>query len=232
MKSLLPYLILLLSLTCKLSYAQETNNAIKFVENKGQWHSNALFKAALKGGSLYLETNKLTFDLFDTKTFNRYIKAHHEKSSNRNFDSLNFHSYNVEFVGGNLAPLVAGKYETSTYYNYFLGNESSKWASNVKGYYQVDYKNIYDGIALSIYFSDDLKYDLIVSPKANTKDIKLKYNGVDALSLNKGQLHIKTSVNKIIEEKPFAYQLIEGEKKEVPCNYTLKNNRIGFEFSD
>ncbi|MFB0925589.1 MAG: hypothetical protein QMB65_09960, partial [Vicingaceae bacterium] len=166
----------------------------------------------------------------DTKTFGQYLKAHHEKSSNRVFDRLNWHAYNVVFVNGNLNPQLKGKYKTSEYYNYFLGNDKTKWASKAKAYYQVNYENIYDGISLNIYSADDLKYDLIVEPNANTKEIKLKYNGIEEMSLKKGQIHIKTSVNKIIEEKPYAYQYIDGEKQKIECNYTINNNTIGYEF--
>jgi gliding motility-associated-like protein len=227
MKLLLRSLTLLLVFTWSLSYA---GDGVKFIQNKGQWNNKVEFKADIKGGVLYLEKNKLTFDLFNPKTFNRYIRSHHEKSTHRNFNQLDCHSYHVEFVGGNLAPSISGKYKTPEYYNYFLGNDKSKWASNVYGYHQVDYKNIYTGISLTIYSSEDLKYDLIVNPLANVKDIQLKYNGVDAITLNNGQIHIKTSVNKIIEEKPYAYQYVNGEKQEVECNYTLKNNIIGFDF--
>ncbi|MDB4534461.1 PKD domain-containing protein, partial [Vicingaceae bacterium] len=227
MKFLFKHLIVLSLIVTKLSYA---GDGVKFIENKGQWNKNAFFKAEIKGGSIYLEKNKLTFDLFDAKTFNRYIKSHHQKSNNKSFDRLNWHAYNVEFVNGNLDPLMKGKYIASEYYNYFLGNDKSKWASKAKAYYQVNYENIYDGISLNIYSADDLKYDLIVEPNANIKDIELKYNGIEEMSLKKGQIHIKTSVNKIIEEKPYAYQFIDGKKQKVECNYTLKNNIIGYEF--
>ncbi|MFB0925588.1 MAG: hypothetical protein QMB65_09955, partial [Vicingaceae bacterium] len=47
MKSLYKYLTFLLIITSKLSLA---GDGVKFIENKGQWNSNALFKAELKGG--------------------------------------------------------------------------------------------------------------------------------------------------------------------------------------
>ena len=81
-----------------------------------------------------------------------------------------------------------------------------------------------------MYSTDNLKYDFIVKARANPNQIKLVYNGQNKLQLKKGQLHVTTSVNTIIEDKPYAYQLINGEKKQILCNYTLINNELGFEF--
>ncbi|MDB5263858.1 MAG: hypothetical protein JWQ14_3141, partial [Adhaeribacter sp.] len=40
-----------------------------------------------------------------------------------------------------------------------------------------------------------------------------------------------TSVNEITEERPYAYQEIAGEKKEIPCVFTLKDNVVGFKIT-
>ena len=57
-----------------------------------------------------------------------------------------------------------------TYNNYFIGNDSTKWARNCRIYQGVTYKNIYPGIDLR-YYTDNgkLKYDLIIHPGADPK---------------------------------------------------------------
>ncbi|MBA3971806.1 MAG: SBBP repeat-containing protein, partial [Bacteroidetes bacterium] len=45
-----------------------------------------------------------------------------------------------------------------------------------------------------------------------------------------GKLIIETNAGEVIEEKPYAYQLINGIKKEVACDYTFSNGVMSFSF--
>jgi len=208
----------------------KSNNEITFIQNKGQWHQNALYKAELKGGFLYLEQNRFTFDLYDTKKLEQLSHNHNADSRSLLSNTLNWHSYYVDFVGSNKNSKLIKKDSTFAYFNYFLGNDKSKWASDVRGFKQITYENIYNGIDLKIYSNDDLKYDFIVSPNANPASIRLKYSGADKIIVKNGRLIITTSVNTIIEEKPYTYQIINGKQVEVACNYVLKNNELSFGF--
>ncbi|PKP47133.1 MAG: hypothetical protein CVT95_06045 [Bacteroidetes bacterium HGW-Bacteroidetes-12] len=206
----------------------KSQESVSFLENKGQWHNNALFKAELKGGYLYLEQNRLTFNLYDTKKVEALSHNHNPTTPFSN--TLNWHAYSVDFVGGNLAPTIIKKDSTLAYFNYFLGNDKTKWATDVRGFKHITYQNIYNGIDFVIYSTEELKYDFIVHPNANPKNISLKYNGADKLEIKNGRLVISTSVNTITEEKPYAYQLVNGKKVEIACNYVLKNKQLSFEF--
>jgi hypothetical protein len=37
-------------------------------------------------------------------------------------------------------------------------------------------------------------------------------------------------VNTVTEQKPYAYQIIDGKQKEVACNFQLKDNVVSFVF--
>lgn len=203
---------------------------LTFIENKGQWQTNILLKSELRSGFVYLEKNQLTFDLYDVATVEKYAHHHNHYQLDEIPNKLNWHAYNVTFKGGNLNPTILKSEKVTAYFNYFLGNKPEKWASNVNGYKKITYQEVYAGIDFQMYSTDNLKYDFIVKAKANPNQIKLVYNGQQKLQLRKGQLYVYTSVNTVIEDKPYAYQLINGEKKQVACNYTLNNNELGFEF--
>ena len=80
-------------------------------------------------------------------------------------------------------------------------------------------ENIYDNIDLKMYSNDgNLKYDFIVKANADPQKIKLLYKWADKMYVSNGNLYVQTSVNTITEQKPFAYQIIDGQKKEVACN--------------
>ncbi len=214
------------------SFAQHSH--VEFKENKGQWKENILFKAQLPAGQIYLEQNKLTYQFYNEKDMVRMGDIHHGwiKNPMASDSILNLHAFEVEFVNA-LKAQTNPQHFCSDYENYFIGNDKSKWASEVKKYQDVAYQNLYQGIDLKLYSGDNngLKYDFIVAPDADATQIQIKYNGQDNISINKnGQLVIATSVNTLVEEKPYAYQLINGIQKEVKCNFKLVDNILSFDF--
>ena len=62
----------------------------EFVPNKGQFHENALYRANVPSGALFLEKNGLTFSFYDGAFFHN---IHHGES----VDSIHFHSYKISF---------------------------------------------------------------------------------------------------------------------------------------
>lgn len=225
------FIIKILSLfTFVNSFAQISH--VEFVENKGQWENNILYKAQIPGGSLYLENNKLTYQFLKEDDIIKIDDLHHGFVSNPTHQDsiINIHAFNVEFIDA-LTPIVSAKVPRTNYNNYFIGNDTSKWAGGVKKYEQIHYLNIYNKIGLKFYLKDNfLKYDFNVLPGGYPKDIKLNYKGVEGIFIKNENLYIQTSVNEIIEQKPYAYQIINGEEKEVKCKYVLENNTLSFSF--
>lgn len=214
-------------------FGQEHKSGYTFIENKNQWHSNVKFRADVKSGYFYLENDGFLFDLIDVKKADQYIKSHHDKTITRDFKDIDWHAYKVQFENSNSDVELIGSDESPAYYNYFVGNDKSKWAGNVKGFHTVNYKNVYDGIDARIYTQlFDLKYDFIVKQGSNPSQIQLNYKGVDKLAIKNERLHIYTSVNHVVEDKPFSYQLINGEVVEVLCHYHLDGNTLTFKFPE
>jgi hypothetical protein len=75
-----------------------------------------------------------------------------------------------------------------------------------------------------------LKYEFIVSPKADPEQIQLQYKGASDVYLQDGMLQVKTSVNTVTETKPYTYQPLNGQPKEVASKFVLKNNILHFQF--
>lgn len=205
---------------------------VEFVENKGQWEDNIIFKAKLPAGNIYLEQNEITYQFYDEVDIERMHAMHHQQIKNPKEEDylLNLHAFKLTFINASTESFISEK-PSKDYVNYYLGKDESKWASNVKKYGQVKYQNLYSGIDLKYYLKDHhLKYDFIVAPNANPQDIKIQYNGQDEILIEEGQLKIKTSVNELIDQKPYAYQIIRGKEKKVKCNFKLEGNVLSFDF--
>ncbi|GAB4254750.1 MAG: hypothetical protein Kow0079_11210 [Vicingaceae bacterium] len=213
------------------SFHLYSTNALKFIENKGQWDKNILLKAHLGNGALFLEKNKLTYNFYNANEY----KFHHfnlHKNNTKLENKLRFHAFNVEFLNCLKNPIINSSLPFPEYYNFIKGKNPDKWTSNVKAFEVVEYKELYNGIDLKLYsYLKSMKYDFIVKPNANVKDIQLKFKGIDEIFIDKnGFLNIITSVNTIQEQKPYAYQIINGKKIEVECKFNLKNNVVSFVF--
>jgi gliding motility-associated-like protein len=222
-----------------LSFSQNSN--LEFVENKGQWDNQIKFKGVLNNGAFFLQekgfsvvqhnADELAFLQqsnhanvnYTKKTLAKVISPEEDKGI-----TVHSHAYNVQFVNASI-PVISGDKPLASYNNYFLGNDPSKWKGNCSIYQAVTYKNIYPGIDVRYYTNEgQLKYDIVVNPGANLSSIAMKYDGVDGLEVKNEQLVIKTSVGNTGELAPYAYQIINGQKKTVDCRFKVVGNVVKF----
>ena len=225
------YLIVLIMFSITLGKSQTVKKPkntlgtiVRFTENKNQWESHIAFRAQLDGGAMFIERNgKLTFHQYDK---DYYASKHLGKTSDQQFK---FHAYQVNFIGSNTNTKISAANAFPDYENYFIGKNPLNWASQVHHYSEITINNLYNHIDV-IYKGgkQSLKYNFIVKPYGNLKNIQINYNGVKQLKLKNGALHVSTSLTESIEEKPFVYQVIQGDTIEIPSNFILQNNTISF----
>lgn len=234
MKSVIKYLSyqFLLVLCGTGAFGQNHVGGYQFVENKGQWPDQVTHKTDLRSGYLYLQKDGLVFDLYDAKMVNDYVNAHHNKSSRLGFDSLQWHSFKINFEGANDFDQVKtiSTNPTAHFNNYYLGDDPNNWGEKAYGYYEVGYKDVYPKIDFKIYSRlFDLKYDFIVNPGADPSSIKLRYEGPNKLDIKKGRLHVYTDVNHVIEDEPVVYQIVDGKRVLIESKYVLNGNVVSYD---
>lgn len=137
----------------------------------------------------------------------------------------------MKLVGANSHAAKKGLDELPGKVNYFLGNDSAKWRSNVATYAKVEYQGVYPGIDL-VYRGDqrELEYDFVVAPGANPSVISLDFQGADELDVDaQGDLVIQTAVGRILQlRQPLVYQEVAGARQRIPAVYIFNNNRVSF----
>ena len=207
----------------KTPHAHE-ESLIRFTENKHQWNEAVAYRAQLDGGALFIEkSGKLTYHLYDKDDFRgRHLGRTHS-------DNLKFHAYSVNFIGANNSPQTRAEIPSEDYVNYFIGKNSLQWATNVHHYKKIQVKNLYQNIdAEYTGGAQSIKYNFIVKPGGNPADVKVQYNSVESIKLKNNELHILTSVSESIEQKPFVYQVIDGDTIEIPSKFVLQGNIVSF----
>jgi uncharacterized protein (TIGR03437 family) len=130
---------------------------------------------------------------------------------------------------GARAPVAfEGLEKAESYSNYFIGNDPSKWVTDVPHYRKVRAREVYAGIDL-IYYGDagELEYDFVVRPGADPSLIHLAYEGADTLKTDKqGNLLIATRIGTLVQRRPLVYQEVDGQRREVRASYSIRGQRV------
>lgn len=201
-----------LSLLPVLAQALPQTAAMEFIENRGQWQGPFRYRAVSGNEAVYLSENSFTY-MLGAATNGDYAHAF-KHGEIKQPPLLKYHAYKVSFEGANASCRITGSKQQQHYYNYFLGQDSTRWQSGIHPYMALDYAGLYNGIDMHV--SSDrgsLKYEFIVAPGADLSQLRLRFEGQDALSVKEGNLVIGTSVGEVQEMKPYTYQVINGEKK-------------------
>lgn len=216
-------------LLCSPAVLKADDKPIEFVKNKGQWEGHFQYKATTKNSDIYLEPTGFTYAISDPANADKIYKCKHGLLQAP--QTLNFHAYKVQFEGANSSATIEEQKPQAHYYNYFLGNDPAKWATELHPYLAIDYKDIYSNIDLHVSSENaHLKYDFIVRAGGDAENIKLKYTGAENIKLKNNNLQIVTSVGTVEELKPYAYQYVNGQRKEVTCLYKLRGTTISYYF--
>ncbi|MEP1069032.1 MAG: PKD domain-containing protein, partial [Crocinitomicaceae bacterium] len=203
----------------------DSYEAARFIENKGQWNSNVLFRTELVDGAIFFEKNKLKYQFVDGNGF--YDALHGGESEY----TIKTHALEVDFVNASDEVKISRAVSFAQHnQSYFYGN--GKQASNVKFYQEVTYENLYEGITVVYHsFNDHLKYDVRVAQGADPNQFVMNYDGAEHIFIDEnGNLIIETTLSGIAEFAPYTYQIINGVETKVESRYVLNGTEVSFEF--
>src|SRR5579863_10111530 len=114
--------------------------------------------------------------------------------------------------------------------NYFIGNDPSKWQTNVTNYGKVALRGVYPGIDLIFYGNErQLEYDWVVAPGADPKQIRVKWEGPSQVTRNaSGDLVLSASLGvSMVQRKPVILQ----EGKRIEGGYAVRGREVAFQLA-
>lgn len=212
------------------------NGLIKFIENKGQFPEEVNFYSDIPGGRIFFLDDGITYTFYDSRELAARHEVYHRSSAGRTesmpaMDNIRMHAVQMKFGAKATFNSIEGIGELEEVVSYFYGNDPSKWATECTVFESIQYNSIFQGIDLVFYSEkNQLKYDLILHNGANARDIEFLYQGQERISAHQGNIYVKTSLNEITENKPYAYSIDKkGNKKSLECNYKLTGNRLSFD---
>jgi gliding motility-associated-like protein len=198
------------------------------IENKGQWADKVLFQSRSQGNNIWVQQHGFLYDIRD---YSGVKAAHDNKLPDPNNGVFRGALAAANFLNSNEVHEIIQEKPLPFYFNYFVGNDSSTWATGVKGYQEVTLKNFYNGIDLKVFDTPEkFKYELWCSPGSPMDLIQIELKNFESIQLTKkGDLVMKTYLGDLIEKKPIAYQLLHGKLIPLECSFVLEGNILSFQ---
>ena len=205
-----------------------------FIRNDGQWNPTAKFLMRSPGLDLWITATGVVYDI------NRVEKKAGDNGPRlssigaEEIPTLRVHHAPVfiTFEGADSGAAVLGSNPLEEYHNYFIGSDRSRWAAHVPLFEDARIQGLYDGIDALFYLDEGRpRYDLVVAPGADPSIIGMKLEGAAKVSVGSdGALKIATTLGTIEQRELFAYQMVGGAKRRVPCAFVVGvGARVGFE---
>ncbi len=131
------------------------------------------------------------------------------------------------YVGANPHPRVVGLDRLPGVSNYFIGNDRTKWRTNVPGYARVELRDVYPGIDLVYYGRNgQLEYDWVLRPGADPRHIQLAVDGTTQVHIDaQGNAILQSGGVRMRQASPVIYQEVDGRKRPVSGHYVLAGHR-------
>ena len=214
---------------------------LSFERNIGQTDPNVKFLARGSGYGIYFTTGGAVLSLQSggaTATGQQRPASHSVQIARSQSHQVDF--LRMTLVEANREAKVTAVEELAGRANYFIGNDPSKWRTNVPTYAKVKYEGVYPGVTLVYYGNEgQLEYDFVVVPGADPKAIVLdlanqRGNGAEPKIDANGDLIISTGDDEVRFCKPVVYQpsiesSIDGRRSVDARFVLLAANRVGFE---
>ncbi|MCP5048864.1 MAG: hypothetical protein GY940_16960, partial [bacterium] len=186
-----------------------------FIPNQGQVNGKVRFYAKTPGYTLWATRKGLAFS-----------RAY--KKNNRFYNDVS----RLVFMGANKKPRITAEKTTDHRVSYFIGNDPSKWKTNIPTSTAVLYKDLYKSIDLKVYgVQKQVEYDWIVQPGGDTRQICFKYKNVKKTGIDpQGNLLIETESGTLAHKKPVSYQMIDGKRVDVTAFFVKRGqNKYGLQ---
>jgi len=220
--------IFIFFILASVSLQAQNFTELNFVENKGQWNDDVKYKSNIGNNDIYITTKGITINLIDPSfsdsIYHRKMHAPDEKQQKLLPLKIKGHVLEIEFNNANMQSLES--IDSMPYYlNYYIGNNSDKWANKIHPVRIIKMHELYEGTdALITSKNGNLTIDFYLSPHARVRNISFSILGVENVKLNDSIITIPTSVGVLQLNAPRAFQ----NDTEIPIKYKIKGNNISF----
>ena len=210
---------------------------LAFEQNQGQTDTRVKYMARGNGYTLFLTADDAVFSFYsrpaqsESSSVRRAPETRARTLAKPGAQKDSAAVVRMRLVGANSRAKVSASGQLPGNSNYFLGNDPSKWRSNVAHYARVSYQDVYPGINLAFHGAQrQTEFDFVVAPGANAAPIGFHFTGAKGMKTDdSGNLVISSTAGDVLLHKPVAYQEQNGARQAVDAGFVLRaNNQVSF----
>jgi hypothetical protein len=193
-----------------------------FEKNKGQVDERVNYLLKVPQGYIYFTPEEIVFQCVESVDHGETKQAR-KRGYTAEKQKYTTENIRLRFLQANKQPEIIGLDENEGKVSYFRGNDPQKWVRAAPTFAKILYRDLYPNVDLVI--SEDqgkIKNEYRVRSGGRAGQIELSYQGIGKIKINEEgdlELHAKNGVLK--EDKPFCYQVIDGEKVSVEAEYVM-----------
>jgi hypothetical protein len=196
---------------------RQAADRIHFYENCGQWPIEIRYGMWLDGGWVGVKSEGVVMHLVDPENSAAHARVE------------------FGFEGSSPEVVVEGIDQEPGVHHAYLGNDPTKWITNVRTFEHVRLSGVYQGIDLVLREQDGrLKYDVHLSPGADLDRFAVIVEGTNGLEIDDhGDLVIETPLRTMRQPLPVSWEDEGGSRRPVDVRYRLLGEgRFAFEALD
>jgi hypothetical protein len=176
-----------------------TSMPLPFTRNMGQWPDSILFRASANGATMWFTKNGIWYQFVRkveksraaAKAIDYIVSGFGFSPVGRDLfgpdmagDSIETTMIKAEFAGAIDSVEVEGLEELDYKCNYFLGNDKSKWRTDVPNYGAVTMRGLYPGVDVTFSRKDGRLLEQINAPSSNDlARVKVEYHSAVGVNL-------------------------------------------------
>lgn len=224
--------------------------SVGFFKNEGQWEESSdhnaspnksvtpRFMSYRSGLRTWIDDDGMTFDIHRiTRPTSDAISESGANSvdgfAKRDERDLGFFGSVVKlnFIGRSAGVKFEQSEFSTAEFNFFKGNDESKWARKIHPSQGVTARNVYSGIDISYQLQSGFpRFDFHCKPFSNPHHIAFSLDGTSGLAINTyGAVVMHTSVGDVELRNLKAYQMVGRKENIVDCRFVIQGNVVRFE---
>ena len=195
---------------------------LPFIVNQGQVDPSVAFYAPTFAGTLFVtHQGELVYSLPGKRGDGR-------KSTRKAGQSVPGWTLVETLIDAQIQPVA--EQPATAQVSYFLGDDPKRWQSALPTYATISLGEVWPGIELSLKaHGNNVEKIFVVNPGADINDIRLRLDGVSALTTsNNGAIKAATDYGEIRFSAPVAWQEVAAQRMPVRVAYALNDQEYGF----
>ena len=198
-----------------------------FVENRGQVQGPVGYYLEGRDTAVYFTPQGVTYALTGRIDRGSNEAVVRPASFEDGALALDRWAVKLDFLGADPGVSLEGRNKTPAVVSYFKGSANNN-QTGLATFREVIYRNLWPGIDVTYSGTTNrLKYQFVVQPGADARQVRLAYRGADITVNASGQLEVSTPLGGFRDDKPYVFQQRGGQQVAIPAAYRLEQSDSG-----